>query len=197
MFKQAAIVAAALLCLPAASYAQSQPDMKMDVTRGVGQTTATGTATATATITAIDKASRKVTLKTRTGKVTEMTVGDEARNFDQLRVGDKVTVEYNEALTVSLKKGGGAPSMQEREISERADPGAKPGGRVGREVTVVAQVVAVDKEKQIVTVKGPKGRTVDLRVDDPDQMKDVKKGDRVQAVYTEAVAISVTPGAAK
>ncbi|SDP34172.1 hypothetical protein SAMN04488595_107213 [Ralstonia sp. 25mfcol4.1] len=195
MFKRVAITAAVLLSLSAASYAQ--PDVKTDVQRSPGQTTATGTAKVNATITAIDAASRKVTLKTQAGKVVDMTVGDEARNFDQLRVGDKVAVEYTEALTVSLKKGSGASTMQEREISERSEPGAKPGGRLGREVTVVAQVVKVDKEKNIVTVKGPRGHTVDLLVEDPEQMKAVKKGDRVQAVYTEAVAVSVTPGAAK
>lgn len=195
MFKRVAITAAVLLSLSAVSYAQ--PDVKTDVQRSPGQTTATGTAKVNATITAIDAPSRKVTLKTQTGKVVDMTVGEEARNFDQLRVGDKVAVEYTEALTVSLKKGSGAATMQEREIAERSEPGAKPGGRVGREVTVVAQVVKVDKEKNIVTVKGPRGRTVDLLVEDPDQMKAVKKGDRVQAVYTEAVAVSVTPGAAK
>ena len=195
MFKRVAIAAAVLLSLSGASYAQ--PDVKTDVMRSPGQTTATGTAKVNATITAIDAATRKVTLKTQAGKVVDMTVGDEARNFDQLRVGDKVAVEYTEALTVSLKKGSGAATMQEREIAERSEPGAKPGGRVGREVTVVAQVVKVDKEKNIVTVKGPRGHTVDLMVEDPEQMKNVKKGDRVQAVYTEAVAVSVTPGAAK
>ena len=195
MLKKVAIAAAMLLCLPAVSYAQ--PDVKTDLTRTPGQTTATGTAKVNATITAIDKATRKVTLKTQAGKVVDMTVGDEARNFDQLRVGDKVNVEYSEALTVSLKKGSGAATMQERDITERSEPGAKPGGRIGREVTVVAQVVNVNKEKQIVTVKGPRGHTVDLLVEDPEQMKDVKKGDRVQAVYTEAVAVSVTPGPTK
>jgi len=195
MFRQVAIMAAvAMLGLPAVSGAQ--PDMKMDVTRTPGQTTATGSVKTTGTITAIDAASRKVTLKTQAGKIVDMNVGEEARNFDQLKVGDKVTVEYNEALTVSLKKGSGAATRQEREIEERSQPGAKPGGRVGREVTVVAQVVNVNKEAQIVTVKGPKGHVVDLMVEDPEQMKNIKKGDRVQAVYTEAVAVSVTPGAA-
>ncbi|WP_172966003.1 MULTISPECIES: hypothetical protein [Cupriavidus] len=183
--------------LLAALPGHAQPDMKTDLTRTPGQATASGTVTATAVITAIDAANRKLTLKTQQGKTVEMTVGPEARNFEQLKVGDKVTVSYREALTVSLKKGSGAASMQEKEIADRAQPGARPGGTVGREVTVVAQVVAVNREAQIVTVKGPRGQIVDLMVSDPDQMKDVKKGDRVQAVYTEAVAVSVEPGAAR
>ena len=42
------------------------------------------------------------------------------------------------------------------------------------------------------TLKGPK-HTVDLRVRDPKQFALIAKGDQVQATYTEAVAIAVTP----
>nr|WP_208647653.1 hypothetical protein [Cupriavidus lacunae] len=192
---KALIPVAILLWVPAAGWAQ--PDVKTDVTRTDGKVTATGTAKVVATITAIDAPTRKVTLKTKAGKVVDMNVGDEARNFDQLRVGDIVTVEYNEALTVSLKKGSGPATMQEKPIEQRAGAGAKPGGMVGREVTATAQVVAVNKEARTVSVKGPKGHIVDLMVEDPDQMKNIKKGDRVEAVYTEAVAVSVTPGTGK
>ncbi|MWL89584.1 hypothetical protein [Cupriavidus sp. SW-Y-13] len=181
------------LGLSTAVLAQAQPDIKTDVTRSPGQATATGMVTATAVITAIDAANRKLSLKTPQGKTVEMTVGPEARNFEQLKLGDKVTVSYREALTVSLKKGSGAASMKEKEISERSQPGERPGGTVGREVTVVSQVVAVNREAQTITVKGPRGNLVDLKVNDPDHMTTVKKGDRVQAVYTEAVAVSVAP----
>ncbi len=195
MLKKALIPIAILLWVPATGW--SQPEVKTDVTRGQDTVTASGSATVVAKITAIDPATRKVTLKTTAGKVVDMNVGEEARNFDQLRVGDMVTVQYNEALTVSLKKGSGPTSMQEKPIEQRAEAGAKPGGTVGREVTVTAQVVAVNKETKTVSVKGPKGHVVDLVVEDPDQLKNIKKGDRVQAVYTEAVAVSVTPGAGK
>ncbi|SDD75739.1 hypothetical protein SAMN05216345_11541 [Cupriavidus sp. YR651] len=195
MIRKTMIVVAAMAAF--AGPAVAQPEVQTNVSRTPDQTTVTGVAKVTATITAIDAASRKVTLKTKAGKVRDLVVGEDVRNFDQLKVGDIVTIEYKEALTVSLKKGSGPPSMQERESADRAAPGAKPGGTVGREVTVVADVVAVNKEAQIVTVKGPKGRVLDLMVEDPEQMKNVKKGDRVQAVYTEALAVSVQPGPAK
>ncbi|WP_042881178.1 hypothetical protein [Cupriavidus necator] len=171
----------------------AQPERKMDVTQAPGQASATGTVKATAKITKIDAPTRTVTMKRTDGKVVDLVVGEEARNFDLLKVGDVVTVEYKEALTVSLKKGGGPLSMQEREISERSAPGAKPGGTVGREVTATADVVAVNATAKTVTLKGPKGRTVDLIVEDPEQLKNIKKGDRLQAIYTEAVAVSVQP----
>ena len=37
------------------------------------------------------------------------------------------------------------------------------------------------------------GNVVDLKVQNPDQFKVVKKGDQVEAVYTQALAVSVMP----
>ena len=64
------------------------------------------------------------------------------------------------------------------------------------QVTVIADVVAVDAKTHQVTLKGP-NRTVDLYVEDPAQLKLIKVGDQVEAVYTQAVAVTVEPVAAK
>ena len=68
---------------------------------------------------------------------------------------------------------------------------------MGRQVEVTADVIAVDAKTQTLTLKGPK-QTVELKVPDPAQFKMVKVGDQIQAVYTEALALSVeTAPAAK
>ncbi|SPA31387.1 conserved hypothetical protein; putative exported protein [Cupriavidus taiwanensis] len=188
------IVAAALAAATAASgTALAQPETRVDSVSGVGASRTTGTVKATATVAAIDAATRTVTLKDEQGKLTDVQVGDDVRNFGQLRVGDAVTAEYTQALSVSLNRQSGIRSSSEREITQRAAPGAKPGGMVGREVTVTADVVAVDTKTGMVTLKGPQGRMVDVHVADPKQLKAVRAGEQVQAVYTEAIAISVTP----
>jgi len=76
---------------------------------------------------------------------------------------------------------------------ERADPGKKPGGMATREITAVADVVNVDTKKSTVTVKNKEGETFDLNIRDPEQLKLIKKGDQIQATYTEAVAVSLKP----
>ncbi|NOV24024.1 hypothetical protein E5S69_10900 [Cupriavidus necator] len=183
--------------LVAITAAWAQPKTRVDVMQSPDGATATGTAKLTATITKIDAPRRTVSLKSGDGKITDLVVGPDVRNFEQLKVGDTVTIEYREALTMSLKKGSGALAMHEREISERAAPGAKPGGTVGREVTVTADVVAFDTDARSVTLKGPNGRIVVLLVGDPTRLNGIQKGDRVEAVYTEAVAVSVQPVAGK
>jgi Cu/Ag efflux protein CusF len=76
---------------------------------------------------------------------------------------------------------------------------AKPAGGEAREVTVRGTVAAVDKEKQTVTLKGPK-RTLTLRVQDPKKLEAISVGDPVVARYYESLAFQVkkagsaTPG---
>ena len=70
-------------------------------------------------------------------------------------------------------------------------PGEKPGVMVEKSVRVVANVVAVNSKAQTVTLRGPK-RTVELAVKDPAMLQNVKVGDQVEGVFTEAVALTVT-----
>jgi hypothetical protein len=184
----AALAAAAAVSMPV--HAQTGGAM---VATAPGKAVAAERIKMTATITAIDKASRDVTLKGPQGNEVVVTAGPEVKNFDQMKVGDKVNIEYVEALALELKKGGGMPvARSDTAGGGSAKPGEKPAGAAGRQVTVVADVVAVDPKTQRVTLKGPQ-RTVDLRIPDPEQFKLIAKGDQVQATYTQAAAISVEP----
>jgi hypothetical protein len=147
----------------------------------------------TATVVAIDKGSRTVTLKGPKGNSVDVVAGEQVKNFDQIRVGDQVNVRYEEALTLELKKTKAPLDAKGEVAGVRAAPGSRPAGAVGREITVLADVVAVDQKKSIISLKGPRGNVVDLKVRNQDHFKVVKKGDQVEAVYTEALAISVTP----
>lgn len=164
---------------------------------GPGAVAAAQTIKVTATITAIDKATRDVTLKGPQGDIAVVTAGPEVKNFDQLKVGDRVDLQYVEALAIELRKGGGlVVGRTSSADGARAKPGAAPGGAVGREVTIVADVVAVDPAHQAVTLRGP-NRTVTLRIADPEQFKRIAKGDQVEAKYVQAIAIAVAPAAGK
>jgi Cu/Ag efflux protein CusF len=163
------------------------------VGKGPGVAGAAQTVKITATITAIDAATRAVTLKGPQGKEMTITAGPEVKNFAQMKVGDQVNAEYVEALTLELKKGSTAPvGRTDQAAAGAAKPGELPAGMVGRQVTITAEVVGVDPATQTVTLRGPQ-RTVELKVRDPAQFKLVAKGDRVEATYTEAVAIAVEP----
>jgi hypothetical protein len=187
----ASIIAAAL-ALPA--MAQTGAAV---VGKGPGVAAAAQTVKLTATITAIDAATRAITLKGPQGKEITVTAGPEVKNFAQMKVGDQVDAEYVEALTLELKKGGGkAVARTEQTGAASAKPGERPAGLVGRQVTIVADVIDVNAATQTVTLRGPQ-RTVELKVRDPEQFKLIAKGDQVEATYTEAVAIAVSSAAKK
>ena len=177
-----------------AASAQQAPTTSSSVAVAPGKAVATTTTTASAVIVSIDATYRIVTLKTASGKVVEVVAGPEVKNFDQLKVGQKVKAAYSEALSLELKKGGGKPlTMTEKGGAASAAAGAKPGAAGARQVTILADVVKVDTKTHLVTLKGPGGNSVDLHVEDPEQLKNIKKGDQVEAVYTEAVAVTVEP----
>ena len=84
----------------------------------------------------------------------------------------------------------------------KADPlveaaaGQKPAGYEAKEVAFVADVQQVDLKKQTVTLRGAK-KTLTLKIKDPEQLKLISKGDQVEGVFAEAIAIAVVPAPAK
>ena len=151
-----------------------------------------------AVVVGLDKETRTVDLKRSDGRVVTLQVGDEVKNFDQIRLGDNVVARFMQSITLELKKGGkGIMSRTDSDDAVRAQPGERPGVAVGRQIHVIANVVEVDKKKMIVTLKGPRGNYVDLHLQDPKQIARVKKGDQVEALFTEAVAVTVEPAPKK
>jgi Cu/Ag efflux protein CusF len=183
------------LCLP--TMAQQPPaGAAAVVAKEPGKVTVAATVKVTGTVQAIDKATREVTLKGPQGNLHTLTAGPDVRNFDQVKVGDQVMVGYVEALSLTLKKGGKElRSKTESTDGARAAAGEKPAGVVGRKVEVTADVTAVNTKTKMITLRGPQ-QTVELKVEDPEQLKLIKVGDQIQAVYAQAVAVSVDTVAA-
>ena len=151
---------------------------------------------AAATVTAIDQQTRLVSLKAQSGEEFDFVAGPQIRNLAQVQVGDQVVVEYTEKLAVEVKRATGAePAMTVAEGGGRAEPGQKPGAGVGRQVTISAVIVAIDKENRRVTVRGPAGNFRVIEVKDPKNMENLQVGDMVYATYTEALGISLEKAA--
>jgi len=79
-------------------------------------------------------------------------------------------------------------------------PAAKPSVGEAAAVKLRGTITAVDKENKTITIKGERGRTLTLDVQDPSKLEAVKVGDPVVGMYYEAVAVRVqkaeagTPG---
>jgi hypothetical protein len=190
------IVLAAALAVAAVPATAQQPGASGGtvVASEPGKGTMVSTVEVSARVVSIDQKTRTVTLKGPEGNAVDIVAGDEVRNFKQIKVGDMVVARYVRALSLELRSTKGGPrGITETDAAARAKPGERPGAGVARQVTAIADVVAVDPKKMTITLKGPRGNVVDLHVQNPDHFKVVKKGDEVEVTYTEALALSVEP----
>lgn len=168
------------------------PSVVTERSRGGGTITRTDTVTVEAKVVAINQKTRMVTLQGADGEKKTIHVGDEVKNLPQVHKGDMVTVAYHRAMAATLKKKGhGKPGASSSEGLLTAKPGEMPAAVGAQTITVTATVTDVDHKAQEVTLKGPKGRSVTVAVDDPTVLDKVKRGDLVEITYTEAVAVAV------
>lgn len=152
--------------------------------------------TVSAEVVAIDKEDRILTLKGQDGLQRDVQVDERVKRFDEIKVGDTITAEYYESTAVSLRKQApGEPSVTSTTPTVEVAPlGESPAGVVADTVVVTARVEDVDVRSREVTLRGPQGNTLTLRVDDSvKNLEQVKKGDQVVVTYTQAIAVGVTP----
>ena len=169
-----------------------------DETSRVKGDTIADSVTVTATVEAVDLDKRIVTLKGEDGVVSDLKVGKQVKNLAQVKKGDQVVATYHEAIAYEVFKPGTAmPGANEAMVAERAKHGEKPAAGVAQVDTVTATITAIDKEHSKVTLKGPEGHSVTVKVKDPKKLDGVAVGDLVQLTYTQALAIAVKPAAAK
>jgi hypothetical protein len=154
---------------------------------------------ATATVEAIDMDKRLVTIKGPEGRLTTIRAGEEVKNLPQVKVGDKVNISYYEGTALKIfPPGEEQPKLgtEEEAGGVSAAPGEKPAGIAGSVTTTTVEIAEVDPYKKTISFRSPdKGyRTVSVKDSHLEHyLKELKKGDVVQAVTTESVAIAVTP----
>jgi len=182
-------VLSALMLVSAASWADeaSAEGMMEKPSISTSQTTVV-----TATVVAINHETRAVTLRGPEGEAHSFVVGEEARNLDQVNIGDTVVATYLQSMTIEVVDGDGdTPGAGAMSIVEHAGKGAEPGMTEVEAVVVTATLVDIDFDNNIFTLKGPKGNTQEYQAVDPENLKKVNVGDIVVMTYTESVGLSV------
>ncbi|MCP4690367.1 MAG: hypothetical protein GY859_20100, partial [Desulfobacterales bacterium] len=150
------------------------------------------TTTISGTVTAVDRKELLVSIEGPGGAIVELDAKD-ARNLDQVEVGDKVKVKFIQSVVLAAIQSDASPSVSSGEVIRLAPEGEKPGGVIADVLEITATVEQIDWKNRTVTLKGPLGKVQTYDVDDSVKNLDkVKMGDTVLLRYTEAIAISVT-----
>lgn len=145
----------------------------------------------------VDKASRKVTLKDSEGHSSEVLVGPEVTNFNQIDPGDTVAVDYYVSVAFEVRE----PTQEEVqlansaiELTAKAAKGEKPSAGIAKGSIHIATVDSIDKENQIVTLRGlstPDSLTP-VKAKYAENLSRVKVGDKIVVTITESFAAAVT-----
>jgi hypothetical protein len=148
----------------------------------------------TAEVTAVNLASREVTLKGPQGNEVTITVSDAVKRLDEVKVGDFVRVDYLVSVAAEIRKPTAEEAAHPLVIMAaggKSPEGEMPAAGVARRFKVVTTIEALNRPAQTVTVKGPLGHYLTARVADPERLTQVRIGETVVIVYTEALALSL------
>ncbi|MGJ7546890.1 hypothetical protein [Pseudomonas alloputida] len=145
-------------------------------------------------VTAIDLANRQVTVKGPDDKDVTLQLTEKAKALPNLKVGDNVDIYVTRAIAYVLNSNvGGAPKASEESGTIRATKdNPNPGGEAFRQVRVTSQIKKIDLKTHEVTLLPPEGKLQVVKVENPDlqkQMKNLKVGQTVDAIYTEVLRV--------
>ena len=141
----------------------------------------------------VDKKTRTITFKNKEG-TSKFVAGPEITNFDQIKKGDRVNVSYELAVAIELikTKSDGIRSKVETNTVSKSKPNEKPSEKITNTTTIIADIVEVNREKKLVSVKGPSGKITTVTVKNPALLADVNVGEQVKVIYYDAMAASIT-----
>jgi hypothetical protein len=192
--KKIALVSAAVLMIGSnIAIAQNKPQAVVAVETAPGVLKVAEGVQLQGKFTSVDQKTRQVVIVGPNGNEFKTTLGNEVKNFNQIKVGDIVTLTHVEILVADIKKPSKV-EVRERVETEKAVTaklGDKPAAAIERKLSIVADVTAIDEKKGTLTVRGAT-RTLDIKVKDPKVLKGIKVGTQIETVVTEIIAIEVS-----
>lgn len=145
----------------------------------------------------VNRARRQLTLRGPDGREATISAPSSVRNFDQIRVGDRVLLVYRSLIEVQV--AGAARPVSGVEVTtgvSRAQPGQRPAGVWGISTRRTVQIVSVDRATHTVVFREPDGTLDSITVQNPANYAfadGLLPGTNVLVTVTDAIAGSVEP----
>ncbi len=152
----------------------------------------------TSKVEAINHETRVVTVNDQEGKPVTFTASEEARNLDQVTVGDTITVEIIKNLTIEVFSAENAEAgAAEIVVAARAEEGEMPAAAVMDSKIEMFTVEEINIEANTFKLKDANGMVKEFTAREPENLKKSEVGDVVVMTLTQAVAVSVEAHAAE
>jgi hypothetical protein len=154
--------------------------------------------TVRATVEAINQQTREVTLRMPDGEAVSFVASEEARNLGQVVVGDVVTAEYVESLSIEVVANEGfEPESGEMQAMARTREGQMPGVAAIDTQIATATVEEINIEANTFKLRQPDGTVQEYVARNPENLKRAKVGDLVIFTVTTSVSIVVEQGSSR
>jgi len=175
--------------LAGSAFAQGQPI--------VGISTVT-TYSADARITAVDPAARTVSLAFTNGATAVRQVSPQVANFAQAKVGDMVSLAFEDRLTFVLSgPNTKTPGDRDTTVAVATGTGRSVAGAAAGQAIASWWVTAVNPSAGTISLVNPAGgeiRTYNVTTaEGRAQLPRVKPGDSVTAINSSVAVVSITP----
>ncbi|RKP53381.1 hypothetical protein [Pararobbsia silviterrae] len=141
-------------------------------------------------IVGIDADSNSVLIRGPRGNEIAVDVDPNVGNVADLKIGDTVTIDYQNALLVHADKVASNGIRQKIE-TDATTPVSGGESTSVRSVEVVATVEKIDRKQRLVTLRGPE-RTVVVQALPDVPLDAFKVGDSIRANFKSATAVKIT-----
>ena len=151
-----------------------------------------------ALVVAIDHETRVVTVRKGDGEEVTFTASEEARNLDQVTVGDVLIAEHVETISIEVIANDGMEAAAAGvSAMARTEKGEMPGMAAMEATVITATVEEINLENNTFKLKGPAGNIDEYTAQNPENLKRAAVGDLVVITITESIAVTVEEQAAE
>ena len=144
--------------------------------------------TTTATVDRLERSSRVVTLRAKGNVLQTVYVDPTVKAFDDLKVGDVVTVRYTESVVVEVRPNAKLTAPQDTTAEARQADTA-----VEEQLKAVVKIENIDPQRLFVTYRTHDNRKIVHPVQNKQLLEGIRVGDTVAITLTRARAVSIEP----
>jgi hypothetical protein len=196
--RSAILSATSALFIAAAFVAPSLPAPAWAQAGGMAGIGGSETVTARATVQSVVQATRHIVLQTSTGETIPMVAGPRVINFDKIKAGDTVVVQFEQSVAYVLSPPNTKlPDSSLAVAGVGAAKGQNPAGAVGVRTVITGLVVGINPGNHTLQMVNPSGGSVQtIQVRSQAGLKNfklIKVGDTITAVASESLAIALEP----
>ncbi len=146
--------------------------------------------TTTAKVDRIERSSRVLTLRGDGNVFQTVYVDPKITAFDDLKVGDVVTVRYTESVIVEVR-----PNTKLTASQDTTEEARKAGNeQVIEQLKAIVTIENIDSQRLFVTYRTHDNRKVTHAVRDKSLLDGIRPGDRVEITQTRSRAVDIERG---